>query len=389
MGRPRVVALAMHAGYRCRHSGVCCGAGWDVPVERSPAARIRDAVARGVLGRPPDGIGVDPIVAGRWLPADMGGFLAHRANGACIFFDHDGRRLCEVHRVLGEGALGQACRQFPRLASHDARGTEVSLSHFCPTAAGMLMNEQDAMLVDATEAYPGAATFEGLEARDALPPLLEPGILFSFDGWTAWQHFALESLAEGPDTATALATVAAAAEQVRAWRPREGEFADYVVRMLDAVRMRRAPFATAPPAWPTREEAAASWDVALDAVPSAFTLPPAPDWSRWADAEDECRAGDRILRRYLAARSVGAWVAYQGRGVRTWVRWLALCWHVVMACRCHAPEPASPTESGVLEAVRRADLVLVHLADPQCLADTLSALEARPLAGSLLPFDAP
>ena len=28
-----MLSLSIHADYRCRHSGVCCSADWDVPVE--------------------------------------------------------------------------------------------------------------------------------------------------------------------------------------------------------------------------------------------------------------------------------------------------------------------------------------------------------------------
>lgn len=389
MDGPRTVALRMHAGYRCRHTGVCCSAGWRIPVEQGAAAQIRNAVSDGTLRRPPGSVDVEPLFVPPGLPSDYGGVLAHRPNGACIFFDHDGARLCEVHRVLGEAALGQACRQFPRMASHDARGTEVSLSHFCPTAAKLLAGDTEAVLVDATEGFPGAGTWEGLEARDALPPLLRPGVLCSFEGWAAWQRFVIEMLATRDSTPAALAAICGAAERLRAWDIGLGAFDRYALAVLAEVGPAVAAGAS-PPAIPppTRGEAAAAWDAALDAVPSLLAPPETPDWSRWAEAELDWHRHDRVLRRYLAARSVGAWVAYQGRGVRSWVRWLVLAWHVALAERCRPVEPGSPTGSEALEAIRRSDLLLVHLADPQCLADTLSALEPHPLRTPLLPFDA-
>ena len=39
---PAVFALSIHADYRCRHSGACCTADWDVPVEL-PLYRSLDA----------------------------------------------------------------------------------------------------------------------------------------------------------------------------------------------------------------------------------------------------------------------------------------------------------------------------------------------------------
>lgn len=388
MDGPRTVALRMHAAYRCRHSGVCCSAGWRIPVEHGAAARIRNAVSDATLRCPPGSAGVEPLLVPPGLPSDYGGVLAHRANGACIFFDHDGARLCEVHRVLGEAALGQACRQFPRMASHDARGTEVSLSHFCPTAARLLAGDAEAVLVEAPAEFPGAETWEGLEARDALPPLLRPGVLCSFESWTTWQRFVIEMLATRDSTMAALAAVCDAAERLRAWDVGMGGFDRFALAVLAEVRP--AVGKASPPAIqpPSRDEAAAAWDAALGAVPSHFAPPDTPDWSRWAEVELDWHRDDRVLRRYLAARSVGAWVAYQGRGVRSWVRWLVLAWHIALAERCRPVEPGSPTGSAALEAVRRSDLLLVHLADPQCLADTLSTLELHPLRTPLLPFDA-
>jgi hypothetical protein len=387
MTRPRTVALAMHAGYRCRHVGACCSAGWRVPVERAPAGRIRDAVARGVLNRPPGSEALDPLPVRRGLPAEYGGELAHRADGACLFFDHDGRRLCEVHRVLGEAALGQACRQFPRMASHDARGTEISLSHFCPTAAARLAGDGEATWVDASSSFPQAGALEGMDAHDALPPLLRPGVLCSFGGWTAWQQYVLETLAASGSTPSAFNALCETAERLRAWDAERGEFDAFVAAALETPLGARRDLEPGAVAWPGRREVEMAWAVAIDAVPSAFAPPLPPDWARWPESVDDWRDHDRILRRYVAARSVGAWVAYQGRGLRTWVRWLALAWHVALAERCRAPDAANPTGSAPLEAIRRADLLLVHLVDPQCLADALSALEPQPLAARLLPFD--
>ena len=41
----QVFALSIHAHYRCRHSGVCCTADWDVPVEL-PVFRTLEAALR-------------------------------------------------------------------------------------------------------------------------------------------------------------------------------------------------------------------------------------------------------------------------------------------------------------------------------------------------------
>ena len=51
-------------------------------------------------------------------------------------------KRCIVHRDLGEPHLPTTCRHFPRVAVQDRRGTFVSLSHFCPTAASMLFQRR-------------------------------------------------------------------------------------------------------------------------------------------------------------------------------------------------------------------------------------------------------
>ncbi|MFN7985813.1 MAG: hypothetical protein U0Q11_28550, partial [Vicinamibacterales bacterium] len=124
MSQPRIFALNAHADYACRHSHACCTAGWSIPVEEPKVA----------------------LLGGQWLlPGD---------DGACPKLDRqDG--LCRVHRDHGELALPDSCRHFPRRSLIDDRGTFVSLSHFCPTAAQLLL-EHDAPLaiVEQPAAFP-------------------------------------------------------------------------------------------------------------------------------------------------------------------------------------------------------------------------------------------
>jgi hypothetical protein len=42
-----VYSLSIHADYRCRHSGACCTADWDVPVELPLYKTLDDALAAG------------------------------------------------------------------------------------------------------------------------------------------------------------------------------------------------------------------------------------------------------------------------------------------------------------------------------------------------------
>ena len=82
---------------------------------------------------------------------------------------------------------------------------------------------------------------------------------------------------------------------------------------------------------------------------------------------------DGIVRAYLAARLFGNWVAYHVQGLHAIVEYLQVALAVVKmeAVRQHArPTPSSPWQN-VTEALRNADLLLVHLADVKALARRL------------------
>jgi hypothetical protein len=132
--------LDFHAAYRCRHAGACCRAEWAIPFG-------------------------DGTVAAR------------DANGACSFFDGTSH-LCSIHGRHGLHALPLTCRMFPRLVLHDARGTFISLSHFCPTAARLLFDAAgDGAIVAAPPALTDVGELDGLDARREWPPLLRPGVM--------------------------------------------------------------------------------------------------------------------------------------------------------------------------------------------------------------------
>jgi hypothetical protein len=73
-------------------------------------------------------------------------------------------------------------------------------------------------------------------------------------------------------------------------------------------------------------------------------------------------------------------VALQGEGLRTWVASLRLDLAVLRAEAARGcAEAGRALDADILTgAVRRADLLLVHLADPEALARRLSRCEASP-----------
>ena len=111
---PPVLALNLHAGFECRHSGACCTAGWPVPVEAAVADAIR---ARGILP------GAALSTAGQ-LPEGAAAVLEPLPGGACPAFDRSGGSLCSIQRELGHEHLpdgaeaGERAWVKPRCAAH-------------------------------------------------------------------------------------------------------------------------------------------------------------------------------------------------------------------------------------------------------------------------------
>jgi hypothetical protein len=91
------------------------------------------------------------------------------------------------------------------------------------------------------------------------------------------------------------------------------------------------------------------------------------------------------VRRWLAAKAFASWLALQGEGLRTAVVGLRVALGVLRAEALRGcAEAGRPLDAHLLkEAIRRADLLLVHLADPEALARRLSRCErARSFDGA-------
>jgi Fe-S-cluster containining protein len=140
---PPVRVLSLHAPYRCRHAGACCTSNWPIPIEADRLSSIRAALATGRL-QPAVGDRESAVRVAPDAPAETPAILG-RADHDCVFYDRSpaaaaGR--CRIQSVLGHEGLPLACRQFPRVSVHDPRGVSVTLSHYCPTAAGLLTADQ-------------------------------------------------------------------------------------------------------------------------------------------------------------------------------------------------------------------------------------------------------
>ena len=370
----KVRALSIHADYRCRHSGVCCSTHWDVPMELRVYRSLQEAVSSGRLRASAQAAGLDPFVPDPELPEDAAAIFERLESGACVFFDHDSR-LCMVHRDLGEEALATTCRTFPRLAVQDARGTFITLSHFCPTAASLLFRDETPLeIVESPPAFP-PADYDGLTTDpEDLPPLLRPEVLMDAEGYTAWERHMVAVCAAAPDAEAALATMARDASVLRTWIG-GGEALAAAVARLPRDIVPGARHATLTASLDAHREA-------LQCVPDemrpdpdeadlalAFEAHVVPEWSRFP----------LPLRRYVAAKAFASWTAYQGRGVATIVRGLEAALAIVRveaARQCR--DAAAPLDAELLkEAFRQADFLLNHLAVGEDLATAWSVAEAE------------
>jgi hypothetical protein len=300
--------LSFHAAYFCRQSGACCGAGWTIPFDRQEMEATRTLA----------------LTSGTIRASGDGGVAAIAENGRCSFLEIDGdRHTCAIHRAGGHAALPLTCRMFPRQVLHDARGTFISLSHFCPTALAMLFDDdRPVAIVDAPSPLAGDGTLDGLDARDVWPPVLRPGVLMDLDSYAQWERRAVELVTrEGVSPQTSLSSLARATAVIQRWSPGEAAPLAHVVR--DA-------FGTLAP-------------------PPTSALAP----------------HDRAVKRWLAARLFGSWIAYQGNALDTIVRYLQACHDVFLVELARDGDPR--------EAIRRSDRLIVHESSSQQIATLLNA----------------
>jgi Fe-S-cluster containining protein len=369
-----VRSLSIHADYRCRHSGACCTADWDVPVEVPVYRSLDEACKSGRLHAAPQSSALAPFVVEPDLPDDAGAMLERNHAGECVFFERESR-LCVVHRDLGHEALPATCRHFPRLAIHDPRGTFVSLSHYCPTAAGLLFREDVGLqIVSAPDAFP-PADYEGLTVTaDDLPPLLRPGVVMDLDAYTRWEAHMVRRCADAATPESALATLERDAARVRTWTPDGPSMLD-LVDMLPPALVEAAPptVLAASLAAHARSMAAVPDDLRPPpdehGLEEAFTRFVAPVWSTWSAP----------LRRYLAAKAFASWTAYQGRGLLSIVRGLQVALALVRVEAARACRDADRVldRELLLAAFRQADFILNHLAVGEDLALEWSRAETR------------
>jgi hypothetical protein len=363
-----VRSLALHARYQCERSGVCCGSGWAVPLENVAYRGLRDALDGGRLRVRGGQTLRELLPASPGLPDAYAAVFGQDEVGRCLFYEEEaGRGRCAVHHQLGPDALPLTCRHFPRLCLVTPHSVDVTLSHYCPTAAGLLFVDAPAEVTEAPPAFPPAPWYEGLDARASPGPLLRPGVFLGWDAHRAFERAALATLMR-PDLTVpqALDVLAGAAERARAWRPEDGP----LPALIDEAWHNAGP---TPPPIPEPE----LWAELASCVPRGLSL---REDARAALASDPGAALPAPelatalpVRRYLAARTFASWLALQGQGLRTAALGPRVAW---LALRIQAGRLGGVgSEEDLKEAIRAADLVLVHLAAPELLAARLRRYE--------------
>ena len=373
-----VFALSIHADYRCRHSGACCTADWDVPVELPLYRSLGEALHSGRVA-PTARATHDSaaLIMENDLPDGAAAMVARTPGGDCVFY-HRHSGLCVIHRDLGEPMLPATCRHFPRLAIRDARGTSISLTHYCPTAAASLFREDVPIeIVEAPPAFPDA-DYEGLVITgDDWPPLLRPDLLADLTSYAAWERHMVRRCADAAlSPESVVATLERDARMVRGVTPVSGAaIALAIAQLPPGGTVARVPDAL--------DASLAFHAEVMRAVPDQWR--PEPDTRDLADVYrrdvrpqwDGWRAP---LKRYLAAKAFASWTAYQGRGFLTIVRGLeaALALVRVEAAR-QCRDAGRALDAALLqEAFREADFALNHLAAGDELAEAWSKVEHQP-----------
>ncbi|MDQ3069232.1 MAG: hypothetical protein M3R55_05825 [Acidobacteriota bacterium] len=271
-------SLSFHDAYACRHSGACCNAGWIEPLDTGTCRH----------------------------------FGAHASGG------------CTIHRASGHGALPRACQQFPRVATISPLGASVTLSAFCPTSASLLFARGPFAITERPSPL-FQAELEGMDARDALPPLLREGMLMDWASVARWEALAVDLLsARRHDPGGALAVIESASRHVCAtWSPGSGHTLGRALSgAFDAA-------SAGPPA--------GAGDAGVLAEPAA---------------------------RYFAAHAFACWPMYQGRGIAGALEHLAAVRATLDAesARQAADAGRALDAALLMAAFRQSDLRLRHTA---------------------------
>jgi hypothetical protein len=268
-------------------------------------------------------------------------------------------------------------------------GTHVTLSHFCPTAAALLLRSDVGApeIVASAPRCSSRAGYEGFDATGTIPPLVRPGIAFddlAYTRWEAWQIAVLGIVDLGAERA--LGVIALAAEALRSWTPAHGPLLDTIERAsADASLLAGHLTPTGRGRPPLRgwgaSAAARTYERVAHLVGPGLSAPGVPpDVEERAErlVEPAWSGLSRPVGRYLAAKAFAAWSAYLGDGVRTNLAVLGVALDVLkVECARHAGQAGRPLDEPLfIEAVRQSDLLLEHVVDRAALVRLVGEVES-------------
>lgn len=119
------LSLPVLQNWNCHNCGGCCR---QHQIEITKAEYQRIAAQNWT---PADGVPAKVFVKqGGWLGRPRY-FLAHQADGACVFLNEQG--LCRIHAKFGESAKPLACRVYPYAFHPSGKQVAVSLRFSCPS----------------------------------------------------------------------------------------------------------------------------------------------------------------------------------------------------------------------------------------------------------------
>ncbi len=347
---------------------MCCTSRWAIPVEAPLHQSLERAIEWGQLRLDDHAGGERLFEPADGLPAAEPFVLGRRASGECLFFEPSRGNLCAIQRQMDHAHLPSACRHFPRVVTIDPRGVFVSMSHVCPTAAGLLFADGPASVVTSGPAIDDRGVWEGLDARDALPPQLSAHVLWDWDCWDQWERAAVQLLAgDGRSPESALSLLAAAVARTEAWRPEHGPLEELVGEALDHGTGDVAPADLSDAAL------GALCTMVWRSVPDALGHPPerqtfgVSGWAEWSP----------VVGRFLAARAFANWVGYYGRRLTTWYLSVLSAYAVLRAAASNEVNGAGRPldEAMLLRALKQADELLVHKSSARDLAAALDQVK--------------
>lgn len=329
-------------------------------------ALIRRAEAEGVLRT-----GATPLLEHGLLGRTLESLCPHHRQGS--------QPGCSLESTLGTAALPHTCRQFPRVLLVDSRGWHQSLSAWCVTAADLIVHGGDNFLSFDHIEWDPRVHLDALDAREAWPPELRPGVLMGHDAYERYEARVLEALAACPGRSGAGAEVLQRAvqwtAQLRSWRHGDRSLDDSVHRLS------MPPVLSAPPR--------PAFDLAKDLI-SRVPSPWRPD--HWPNGLTDAsydgpqltrQAADAVLRRYLGTRLVGSWIAYQGRGVLSVAASLVSSYALAaLALSMNGDGPV--TFGRMASSIRAADWLQLHLLDREVWADWCAQWETHATGGDAL-----